>query len=322
MAGGVMRIFMRTILLIAAVLFCLPRLSWASSPAMALEAEGDRALDPNEQLSCYSRALAAWSSENDDEDKSQLYLRIGYAYVALENYPKALENIDYAASLDAENFSVHNGRGLVLAGMNRCREAISEYGLALGLAPASMQPTLLKERGQAYADCLKDNAAALKDFGAAIAGAYKLEDKDLLAFALIDEGKVLCREKKFTKAFESISQGISFKPADANLYYEAGICREIKKDWRLARDNYAKSIKLAGPDTEKFENQAVGEKKAGAITQTAHGSKKKRADCYFRLGLMNEKLHNTQAAKEDYQEACSYNLKAACRALKRPEGEE
>jgi serine/threonine protein kinase/predicted Zn-dependent protease len=112
------------------------------------------------ELGKYPGAIEDYTRALELHPTSTVQAYRGWAHLVCEAPKLALRDFELAIQLDPKNGDAHNGRGFVLAGLGRYREAIGAAEQALRHGPLS--PRLLYNAARIYAQCPRHELRALR----------------------------------------------------------------------------------------------------------------------------------------------------------------
>lgn len=215
------------------------------SPAYFCRARAQNALGKywNATIDC-TRAIELYPNED-----SRYYSERGYAYVQMDNYPKAIADFNTALKIEPDNLSalIYRGQALIYSGDSRA--AVSTLNEAIRLDPEEAYSYTC--RALAYMK-LNNDARALQDLNKALAldpddadtnrlrGSYYLEKAGDYQKAIVDLGRSLKADpsstscnanmakaymklKLFDKAIEHWNNVIKLSPSDGGAYSGRGL---------------------------------------------------------------------------------------------------
>ncbi|QLY25402.1 lipopolysaccharide assembly protein LapB [Bdellovibrio sp. KM01] len=168
-------------------------------------------------------ALAGCASWSQNKEKSELYLRMGNAFIEEGNYPNAIVALQKAQELDTTNAAVPNSMGQALFMRERYDLAEKQFRKAVAMNPKYSDARnnlarVLIEEGK-YAEADKELTLVLNDL------TYSGVDK-----AFTNYGLSKFNQKQYAAAQEAFLNVLKTKSDDcwANSYYGRAFFEEKK----------------------------------------------------------------------------------------------
>ncbi|MDP9415355.1 MAG: tetratricopeptide repeat protein [Pseudomonadota bacterium] len=169
-------------------------------------------------------------------------------HIYQREWPQAEELLRKARALDENEWSVHQGEGLLHLGRDRPAEAVKAFSRSLELGPGNVY-TLLK-RARAFTQ-LAQFDQALADVQAALD--RQPEDTE----ALGAKAQLLARAGRETEALAAADKLVTLEPGPSTLAYRANLLKRFAKADQAARDYsaalaQAAKLSAAAPDEQKM----------------------------------------------------------------------
>ena len=168
---------------------------------------------------------------------------------AQRNEPSpAIDFIDRAIAIDANNATFHFSRGSVLRTLGRLEEAVLSYDHALGITPDDTG--ILASRGNAL--------LAMKRFNEALASYDRaLAITPTSVETLSNRGVVLQELKRCDEALQSYDRALALNPHNAEVYYNrADVLHELKR-FDDSLTSYDRAIAINPVYGEAFTNRGI-----------------------------------------------------------------
>ena len=292
-------------------LFIGMELSYAADSFDELAKQCGNSKDFHEKIQFCTQALTSWGIEDGYVNKGEVYLERALAYMVIGKLEPALADADNAVNIIPHSWQTHNARGEILAKLNRCKEALSEYNEAFqGIHPTDHvnRSYLLYKRGVMWRDCAKSYEEAIKNFEAAIVESSKIKDTESVAWAAMGRGVTKCKQKQYAEGLKNIAHAIEIL-SNLHFHYEMGICQQAKGNLVAAAKSYSEVIRRTKPKRphETYVSKEFGTTTVGVSTE------EELIDSYYRRAQVNEKMRKHKLASKDYLKACQMGLNQACK---------
>ena len=176
--------------------------------------------------------------ELGDLSTKNLFLALydrGNAYLAMDQFAKAIEDYTQATRLDPAHAYAFNNRGNALTRTGQLDRAIQDFDQAIQLAPKDDVP--LFNRGNAYS-LKKQYDLAIRDFSDAI----RLNASNLPAYT--NRGNVYQQTGRYDEAIRDFDEVIRIHSSDAFAYYNRGVAYAAKRQHDRADQDYSEAIRL------------------------------------------------------------------------------
>jgi predicted O-linked N-acetylglucosamine transferase (SPINDLY family) len=170
---------------------------------------------------------------------------LGVTYQQRGDFPRAVQCIAKAISLDDSKAVYHNNLGVALRGLGKLEEAADAYRRALAIRPQ-------------YADALSNLAVVLKDMGQEeeslrlLLDALRIEPQH--ADALYNLGNVYHELGQTAEAIACYRQSIAIRPGFAGAHNNLGNALLAAKQVGEAVAAYRQSIALAPREADAYRN--------------------------------------------------------------------
>ena len=166
----------------------------------------------------------------------------------LRRFDEAIAAFDGAIALQPNYAEAHNGRGIVLANLNRVADALASFENAVALKPDYAEA--YNNRGMILQDLARlDEALASFDLAIAIQADN--------ARAHNNRGVALQDLKRFADALASHDRAIALKPDFAEAYYNRAMALHALKRFDEALAGFGKAIALRPDYAEAYHNLGV-----------------------------------------------------------------
>ena len=190
--------------------------------------EGKRALDPQQKLACFDKAIRA------DPDYAPGWSNKGYVLLGLGSYDEALECCSRAVEISPGHSYAWNARGNALKKLGRHAEAIKSYEKAISLKqdyayPWNGKGDALRGLGQySQAIACYDRALKIKSF----------------SWPWNGKGMTLTEMGRFGDALNCFDRAISISPAFVWPWYHKGRALEELRRGQEAAHCYRTALKI------------------------------------------------------------------------------
>jgi len=267
------------------------------------------------------KTLPSPSSANySNELHSSIFTNQYLAYTNLSNFPKALEVLDRAIELSADN-QHYDGESLIkkykfyinrafiyCLVLRQYPQALADLNKAIELDPKLAQAYGL--RGLLHM-ISNQYPQALADYNKAI----ELDPK--YAPAYLNRGLVYQKSKQYPQALADYSKAIELDPKFANAYYNRGWIYQDSKQYPQALADYSKAIELDPKFAKAYYNRGVLYQDSKQYPQALADYSKaieldpKYANAYFNRGLIYQDSKQYPQALADFNKAIELNPKYA-----------
>ncbi len=187
----------------------------------------------------YNRTLSRFPSNIN-------YVNRANSKLQLQKYEDALEDVDEALAIDANDAEAINNKGDIYFALNKFEAALDMYNKAVLINPEDART--LNNRANALVKLNRYNDA-LMDYNKAIS----LTDHNSQLFT--NRGMMHIELKMQEDAIFDCTEASIVDPSNANAYHCIGLAKWNKKDYDSAIQNFDKAIELSA-DPDFFFNRA------------------------------------------------------------------
>ncbi len=165
--------------------------------------------------------------------KADIWNFLGLAYLALEEYKKALLYFELALNVERQDATIYNNLGLISERLSDTLQAIHYYRQALLLQP--------------------NHGEALQNFSLLTleSGNLDLAQATFAQFAenaspstLLHQGMILYQSGNYSQAIAKYNEGLLQSPQNADLYLQRGFAREKLNQLQPALTDYTEALRL------------------------------------------------------------------------------
>jgi tetratricopeptide (TPR) repeat protein len=186
--------------------------------------------DPNGAVADYDRAIQL------DPTNARVYEYRGRSKLDKGDSNGALADYDHAIQLDPKRAQAYVGRGGAKLTENDQRGAIADYSRGAELDPTNAQAFFMCAHLKAE---VGDNEEAIVDYSRAIQ-LHPNNEQQLYE----ERGGLKLELGDATGAINDYNSAIRIFPEYGLTYYDRGLAKELLRDWRGARADYERCIKL------------------------------------------------------------------------------
>ncbi|GEM_PF-1550017 len=165
--------------------------------------------------------------------KADIWNFLGLAYLALEDYRKALLYFELALNLERQDATIFNNIGLVSERLGDTLEAINYYRDAVLLQPdhdEALQNFSLLTQKSGNLDIAQATFAQLTE--------------DASPATLLHQGMTLYRAGNYQQAITKYNEGLRQSPKNADIYLQRGFAREKLNQLQSALTDYTQALVL------------------------------------------------------------------------------
>lgn len=245
--------------------------------------------------------------DSDPRNAEALHL-LGIIEAQTGNAPAALNLIDRAISINAENFRFHLNRSLVLQQFGRLDEALSSCDTALVLNPDYARA--MNSRG-AILERLDRFDEALGSYDRAVT-----MKSDYLE-AVINRGILLYHRGRLSDALASYDRAIAINPRCAEAYNNRGLVLQRLSRFAEALDSFDSAIALKPDYAEAFNNRGFILHRFGRFQDAVASYEEALAlapgfiDALNNIGVSFHRLNRFEDALESYRRALAIHPDSA-----------
>ena len=216
--------------------FALALLSLLLLPSAGRSQDGaGRCGDADPEISISVCSGIIQSGRARGRDLAVAHTNRGIAYVALQNYDRALEDLDRAIAIDSRFSKAFANRGAVYGARQDFAKAIADFTQVLKLEPDSA--AAFADRASMYR-LDGQHEAAIKDYGEAI------KRNPAFADALLNRATTLAGTSRCSEAVADFTRAIELNPSEPIAYVDRGVCHEAAGRDDLALEDYSAHLKL------------------------------------------------------------------------------
>jgi tetratricopeptide (TPR) repeat protein len=191
--------------------------------------------DPNPDISIGGCTAIIQSGRGAGGELAVAHNERGVAYVALQDYDRALQDFSAAIKFDPKFSQAWANRGAVHGARQDFDLAIQDFSRVVVLDPGSSHA--FYDRASMYR-LIAQNDAALRDYTEAI----KLDPKFL--DAVLHRGITLAGTKRCREAIADFTRAIELNPEQAIAYVDRGVCYEASGRDDLALEDFSAHLRL------------------------------------------------------------------------------
>jgi len=244
-------------------------------------------------------------------DFKEAYNNRGTAYIDLNDYSNALQDLDRAISIDPNYSSAYNNRGNVYRELGKFDEALKDYDTAVNLNPEDASPYV--GRGMVFY-LQKDYARASEEYNVAIeldpnnAGAYNnrgvvFGDQGKWVDALSDFNKAIELDSEFALAFNNRGAAYSHLDRTQDALKDFNRALELDPNLELVLTNRANTYRTLG----KYEDALSDFSKSIELNSSNANAYAGRAHIYTLLNQNNKAMQDIDVVLQlDPQNALAY----------------
>lgn len=204
---------------------------------------------PIEKRAAYEEAIKHYTNAlKQDLQLAEVYNNRGIAYCKIDEFDKALNDLNTAIELNPDDFIAYNNRGNVYRRKDEINNALGDFNIALTLKPDYADA--YHNRSNVYSNEGSFDRA-LKDLNMAI----ELEPD--FAEAYNSRGSVYHKTGELEKAIADFNTAIELDPDYANAYYNRGNLYGKTGDAGKAIENLSKAIKLNADFADAYYDRGV-----------------------------------------------------------------
>jgi len=202
--------------------------------------------DPNPDISIAVCSGLIQSKRASGASLGAIYVERGIAYMALQDFDRAIGDFTQAIKLDPKNVKAFANRGAAHSARQEWDGAIQDFG----------QVIALDRSAHAYADragmyLLAGQAdRAIQDFSEAIKMDPGFVD------AILTRGLTLASVKRCADAIPDFTRVIELKPDESKAYLERGICEEMGSHDDLALQDLSAHLSIDARSFTGLEHRA------------------------------------------------------------------
>lgn len=204
------------------------------------------------------RAIRHFSSVIGSNPTVEIYHQRAVAYAALEQFDKALADLNFVIGRDSRNPSALNDRGNVYRKLGQLKQAIADFDRAI--ASSAPHPAVYTNRGLVWHDA-KNYDQALADFAAAI----KLDIK--FAPAWEAAGSSQQAKENYAKAIGNFKQAIVLDPKFVRAYNNLSWIRSTCRTSGHRNGKRAVEYALKACELTKFRDAGTLDTLAAALAE-------------------------------------------------------
>ncbi|HLD46241.1 MAG TPA: tetratricopeptide repeat protein [Desulfobaccales bacterium] len=290
--------------------------------------KGKNAQDVNEKITLFTKAIEL------NPKPGYYYIQRGRAFLAKQDYHKALVDLDKAVEAIPNSFAAYNLRGLAYEGLDRQAQAMTEFNKAISLNPAYAEA--YSNRGFVFYED-KEYDKALQDYNKAIAldpnlaNAYNLrgflyaaQDKlgqalkdynqatsldPKLRDAFINRGNLYLRQKNYDAALIDFNTALPLNWRHAVTYNARGEVFAAKGDFEWARNDFNQAISLNPNYGKAYKNRGRVYLETGEDEKALNDFTKAiflntdLAETYELRGKLYKKRGDEERARQDFDKA-------------------
>lgn len=295
------------------------------------------------QIGIWQNSITLWSYEIKlFPDVSLAYYSRGLAYYKLNNYQKALEDLNKTIEIDPQYMNVYYDRGVVYQDVGNYREAMNNYSKAIEINPQFDKA--YNNRGNVSLQ-LGDYPHAIEDFNQAIKlnadipdyyynRGVALHNLGNYEQALKDYSRTVKLDPRYTKAYSNranvfkrlgnhpqaiidYSIAIELDPQSSVIYYNRGIAYHESGNYQQAINDYSKAIDHNSQYADAYFNRGVAYKDIENYDQAIKDFNKaielapQDATAYYNMGLCYIQLGNIRQSISYYKKAADLGSKEA-----------
>lgn len=194
--------------------------------------------NPAGAIQAFTDALEQPGTPIPPSERSTILFRRAVVYSDLEDYDKAMVDLQEAALLTPKEGYIHGFIGFVYMVQYQTVEALADLSLALEYEANSIH---YSNRAQLYRHFLNNNEQALNDYNEA----YKIAfDDELKAMVLADRGDLQAEMGNVDLAFQDFAEAEKLDPDNAQVYSYRADLYEQQDRFQDAIEDYNRAIHL------------------------------------------------------------------------------
>jgi tetratricopeptide (TPR) repeat protein len=194
----------------------------------------------------YNEIIALLPDEVLDKlNNADLYARLAWVYIKLNNFDKVLEYANKAISIDPNNSSGYRQRGVALFHKGESEKSFADFDKAVELNKNFAEAYYSRALSWSY---LGDYNKAIEDYGKAI------ELKKDYTSAYINRGSLLHNQEEYDKSIADFDKAIELED-DSSAYNNRANSFYKRGDYESAFRDYNKAIELNPGYANAYHNR-------------------------------------------------------------------
>jgi tetratricopeptide (TPR) repeat protein len=204
--------------------------------------------DANPDISIAGCGALIRSGREKGSNLSTAYSLRGVAYMALQDFDRAIQDFAQAIQIDPTNTEAFMNRGAAFGARQEWDSAIRDFTQVVTLDPKSSHA--FHDRGSMYL-LTGQSDLAIRDFTDAI----RLDPA--FADALLNRGLTLAGSARCPQAIADFTRVIELDPKASKAYVERGVCYEAAGDDTRALDDFSAHLALEPRSFYGLERRAA-----------------------------------------------------------------